>query len=159
MRRFPLKNRYLACLSLPAASSTTFRFRMFAGSKSSFYSLSKRVSREFGNRLPRRKRSTIRSRVKLKKRRRRLRNVSLRRSRNQFKCCSRHLLRLTKESQMATLIAKGFFERQNGNASRFSAPYSLGEKHPADYPRDEVRRGGSSPPRAGSSACGASLCK
>ena len=45
---------------------------------------------------------------------------------------------------------KGITVPQHGNASRFPPPHPLGEKHPADHPRDEVRRSGAVAPRAGS---------
>src|SRR5258708_19397728 len=37
----------------------------------------------------------------------------------------------------------------DGHTSRFPAPHPLGEEHPANHPRDEVRRRAPAAPRAG----------
>src|SRR5260370_7860981 len=59
------------------------------------------------------------------------------------------LLRLRSEDRRLT--------NNDGYTSRFSAPHPLGEEHPADYPRDEVRRRGSAAPPAGTGHRGPSV--
>src|SRR5947199_2125389 len=53
------------------------------------------------------------------------------------------------------------FDRRSeyGHTSRFPATHPLGEKHPADYARHEVRGRGPIAARAGSGPGGAALCE
>src|SRR4029077_10161589 len=46
----------------------------------------------------------------------------------------------------------------DAHTTRFPAPHPLGEEHPADYPSDEICRGGKVAARAGIGAGGAPVC-